>query len=114
MKANEAFSIAFGLLYIMRHTKRAIELISLSFILLLTTALISGMNTIINSATQTRSENTVEDKVYNAMKEAGKPVRPGDIAKSLDVDSKEISKAIKALREDGKVVSPKRCYYEPA
>jgi len=51
MKANEAFSIAFVLLYIMRHTKRAIELFSLSFILLLTTALISGMNTIINQAT---------------------------------------------------------------
>jgi len=56
----------------------------------------------------------VEDKVYNAMKEAGKPVRPGDIAKCLDVDSKEVSKAIKALRENGKVISPKRCYYEPA
>jgi len=56
----------------------------------------------------------VENKVYNAMKEAGRPVRPGDIAKSLDVDSKEVSKAIKVLRETGKVVSPKRCYYEPA
>lgn len=56
----------------------------------------------------------MEDKVLKAMQDAGKPVRPGDVAKTLDVDSKEVSKAIKKLREDGKVVSPKRCYYEPA
>ncbi len=56
----------------------------------------------------------MEDKVLNAMKEAGQPVRPGDVAKTLGVDSKDVSKAIKSLREDGKVVSPKRCYYEPA
>jgi Mn-dependent DtxR family transcriptional regulator len=48
------------------------------------------------------------------MKKAGKPVRPGDIAKDLGVESKEVSKAIKALKAQGKVISPKRCYYEPA
>ena len=56
----------------------------------------------------------MEDKVLKAMKEAGKPVRPGDVAKTLGVESKDVSKAIKALREGGKVISPKRCYYEPA
>lgn len=56
----------------------------------------------------------MQDSVLRAMVEAGKPVRPGDVAKSLGVDSKDVSKAIKALREEGKVVSPKRCYYEPA
>ncbi|NDV26583.1 HTH domain-containing protein [Desulfovibrio sp. JC010] len=55
----------------------------------------------------------MQNKVLEAMKEAGKPVRPGDIAKALGVESKDVSKAIKALREDGKVHSPKRCYYEP-
>lgn len=56
----------------------------------------------------------MEEKVLKAMKEAGKPVRPGDVAKTLGVESKDVSKAIKCLREDGKVISPKRCYYEPA
>ncbi len=51
------------------------------------------------------------DKVLKAMKDAGKPVRPGDIAKSLGIDSKEVSKAISALKKEGKVHSPKRCYY---
>ncbi len=56
----------------------------------------------------------MKDNVLKAMKEAGKPVRPGDVAKTLGVESKDVSKAIKALKEDGKVISPKRCYYEPA
>ncbi|HEC89926.1 MAG TPA: transcriptional regulator [Thermoplasmatales archaeon] len=47
------------------------------------------------------------------MKKAGKPVRPGDIAKTLGVESKEVSKAIKKLKEGGKVYSPKRCFYSP-
>jgi predicted Rossmann fold nucleotide-binding protein DprA/Smf involved in DNA uptake len=58
-------------------------------------------------------EFTMEDKVLNAMKEAGKPVRPGDIAKALGVDSKEVSKACAELKKAGKIHSPKRCYYEP-
>ena len=53
------------------------------------------------------------EEVLEAMKKAGKPVRPGDIAKMLNVDSKEVSKAIKKLREEGKIYSPKRCFYSP-
>lgn len=56
----------------------------------------------------------MKDQVFKAMQDAGKPVRPGDVAKALGIDSKDVSKAIKDLRADGKVVSPKRCYYEPA
>lgn len=53
------------------------------------------------------------DKVLQAMKDAGKPVRPGDVAKSLGMESKEVSKAIKVLKKEGKIHSPKRCYYAP-
>ncbi len=52
-----------------------------------------------------------EKMVLDAMKEAGKHVRPGDIAKMTGLDSKEVSKIIKKLKEEGKVYSPKRCYY---
>ena len=55
----------------------------------------------------------MEDQVLKAMKEAGKPVRPGDIAKALAVDSKDVSKAIDALKKAGKTHSPKGCFYEP-
>ena len=55
----------------------------------------------------------ITESVLNAMKEAEKPVRPGDIAKIMGVESKTVSKAIKTLRKEGKVHSPKRCYYAP-
>lgn len=55
----------------------------------------------------------MEDKVLQAMKDAGKPVRPGDVAKALNMDSKDVSKAIDALKKAGKIHSPKRCFYEP-
>ncbi len=54
-----------------------------------------------------------KEVVLEAMKKAGKPVRPGDIAKVTGLDSKEVSKIIKELRSEGKVYSPKRCYYAP-
>ena len=53
----------------------------------------------------------MEGKVLEAMKKAGKPVRPGDLAKMLGVESKEVSKAMSSLKKTGKVISPKRCYY---
>ena len=53
----------------------------------------------------------MEKKVLNAMKKAGKPVRPGDIAKMINEESKEVSKIIASLKKKGKVISPKRCYY---
>ena len=53
----------------------------------------------------------MEEKVLEAMRAADKPVRPGDLAKTLGMGSKEVSKAITKLKKDGKVISPKRCYY---
>ncbi len=55
----------------------------------------------------------MEDKVLAAMKEAGKPVRPGDVAKALGADKGEVSKAIKSLKATGAIHSPKRCFWEP-
>jgi DNA-binding MarR family transcriptional regulator len=48
------------------------------------------------------------------MKKAGKPLRPGDVAELTGLDKDEVSKAINALKKDGKVVSPKRCFWSPA
>jgi hypothetical protein len=56
---------------------------------------------------------TMEKKVLSAMKKAGKPVRPGDVAKMIGEDSKAVSKIISDLKKRGKVASPKRCFYEP-
>lgn len=53
----------------------------------------------------------MEKKVLDAMKKAGKPVRPGEVAKIIGEESKVVSKVISALKKQGKVTSPKRCYY---
>ncbi len=55
-----------------------------------------------------------EKVVLEAMKQAGKPVRPGDVAKALELDSKEVSKIIDSLKKKGMIISPKRCFYAPA
>lgn len=53
----------------------------------------------------------MEKKILSAMKKAGKPVRPGDVAKMVGMESKDVSKIINGLKKEGKVVSPKRCFY---
>jgi predicted transcriptional regulator len=54
-----------------------------------------------------------EKIVLDFMTEAGKPVRPGDIAKATGLESKEVSEIIKNLKKEDMVYSPKRCYYAP-
>ena len=53
----------------------------------------------------------MEKKVLNAMKKAGKPLRPGEVAEMINEESKLVSKIIGDLKKQGKVISPKRCYY---
>ncbi|MFH1091242.1 MAG: transcriptional regulator [Pseudomonadota bacterium] len=48
------------------------------------------------------------------MKKAGQPVRPGDLAKQMGLDAKEVAKIIAELKKEGAVTSPKRCYWTPA
>ena len=61
--------------------------------------------------------NKIEEKeqmVMEALKKAGKPMRPGDVAKTLGLAKAEVSKIIKSLKKKGKVTSPKRCFWAPA
>ena len=52
--------------------------------------------------------------VLEALQKAGKPVRPGEIATATGLDKKEVSKIIARLKKEGKVISPKRCFWAPA
>lgn len=54
-----------------------------------------------------------EAKVLKAFVAAGQPVGAKDIAAATGLDKKEVDKAIKTLKEEGKIHSPKRCVYEP-
>lgn len=38
-------------------------------------------------------------------------MRPGEISEALGIEKKELDKAIKDLKNQGKITSPKRCFY---
>ena len=52
----------------------------------------------------------MKEKILKLL-ERSEPLKTGEIAKELKLDSKEVTKIIKALKKDGEVISPKRCYY---
>jgi DNA-binding Lrp family transcriptional regulator len=54
-----------------------------------------------------------EKAVLDAMKKEGKPMRPGDIAKKAKLEKDAVSKIIDKLKKEGKISSPKRCFYAP-
>lgn len=56
----------------------------------------------------------ITEKVLNTLRETGEPLNAGKIAEISGLDRKEVDKAMKVLKENGSIVSPKRCYWEPA
>jgi transcription initiation factor TFIIIB Brf1 subunit/transcription initiation factor TFIIB len=56
----------------------------------------------------------VAAKIVSALKKAGKPLKSAEIAAVAELDKKEVDKAIRALKKEGALVSPKACYYSVA
>ncbi|MDR0629613.1 MAG: transcriptional regulator [Treponema sp.] len=54
---------------------------------------------------------SVNSEVLTALKKAGKPLKSAEIAAMAGLDKKEVDKEIKALKQEGAIVSPKACYY---
>lgn len=50
-----------------------------------------------------------KEQVLAAMRQAGEPINAGKIAEISGLDRKEVDKAMKALKEEGAIVSPVRC-----
>jgi DNA-binding transcriptional regulator GbsR (MarR family) len=55
-----------------------------------------------------------KEKILEAMKIAKKPLCAGDIVDLTGIDRKEVDKAMTKLKAETLIVSPKRCYWEPA
>jgi predicted Zn-ribbon and HTH transcriptional regulator len=70
----------------------------------------------LNDKKQPLNINIMEtkEKVLTTMKEAGEPLNAGKIAELSGIDRKEDDKAMKQLKEEGAIVSPVRCKWEPA
>ena len=56
----------------------------------------------------------MKDKVLQVIREAGKPVSAGDVAKLSGIDRKEVDKAFADLKKEGAIVSPVRCKWTVA
>lgn len=54
-----------------------------------------------------------EDRILDAMKKESKPLSAGQIADIAKIERKEVDKAMNVMKKDGRIVSPKRCYWEP-
>ncbi|MGL4876396.1 MAG: HTH domain-containing protein [Clostridium sp.] len=50
-------------------------------------------------------------EILEVLKASPLPLKGGEIAEKLGVDKKIIDKAIKNLKTEGRITSPKRCYY---
>ena len=55
----------------------------------------------------------IKELVLESMKKAGEPLNAGKITEISGLDRKEVDKAMKKLKEEGSIVSPKRCFWEP-
>lgn len=54
-----------------------------------------------------------KNKVLEVLKKEGKPMSAGQVAEISGLDRKEVDKAMKVLKDEDLIVSPKRCYWEP-
>jgi len=49
--------------------------------------------------------------VLKTLRDSKNPLKAGEIAEITKMDKKEVDKAIKKLKSDGKIESPKVCFY---
>ncbi len=49
--------------------------------------------------------------ILKAMGKAGKPLKGGEISDLSGVAKPAVDKTLKDLQKQGKIISPKRCYY---
>ncbi|MEN2398209.1 hypothetical protein GKZ90_0000335 [Flavobacterium sp. MC2016-06] len=55
----------------------------------------------------------IKDQVLDAMKKANEPVNAGKVVELTKLERKEVDKAMKKLKDEGLIVSPKHCFWEP-
>ncbi len=56
----------------------------------------------------------VTDQVLDIMRSNSEPLNAGKIAELGGIERKEVDKAMAKLKKEGRIVSPKRCYWTAA
>ncbi|MEZ0128395.1 hypothetical protein AB9T88_00680 [Flavobacterium sp. LBUM151] len=54
----------------------------------------------------------IKNQILDAIKKAGQPVNAGKVVELTKLDRKEVDKGMKMLKDEGLIVSPKRCFWE--
>ena len=54
------------------------------------------------------------EKVLEILRAEAQPLNAGKIAELGGLERKDVDKAMAQLKKEGKIVSPKRCYWTPA
>lgn len=54
------------------------------------------------------------EKVLQVMRSADEPLNAGKVVELSGLERKDVDKAMAQLKKEGKIVSPKRCYWSPA
>ena len=52
------------------------------------------------------------EKVLKALKSSANPLKSAEISEMSGVDKKDVDKVLKKLKTDGKITSPKMCFYQ--
>ena len=55
-----------------------------------------------------------KEKVLEVMKNADEPLNAGKIVELSGLDRKLVDKAMKDLKTEGSITSPRRCFWEPS
>ncbi len=53
----------------------------------------------------------MKEKVFDVLNNSSEPLKGGEIAEKAEMDKKDVEKAIKALKKEGRIDSPVRCFY---
>ncbi|MCR6515992.1 helix-turn-helix domain-containing protein [Clostridium sp. LY3-2] len=53
----------------------------------------------------------INEKVLEVLNNSEEPLKGAEIAEKAGIDKKEVDRAIKELKKEDKVISPKRCFY---
>jgi biotin operon repressor len=56
----------------------------------------------------------IKDQILAIMGQAGEPLNAGKVAELGKLERKAVDKAMEQLKKEGKIISPKRCYWSPA
>lgn len=54
-----------------------------------------------------------KNKILEVMSNAGKALKSGEIAELSGIDKKIVDKIMNELKKEDRILSPKRCYWEP-